>query len=180
MRGKLKLVDHVAEGLAEKVNKEMSERERKIREEYELKMKRLVPSIQLKLFSWFCFCCYRELAEKEEKARKEVEEKKRQEEEEEKRRDEKRKRNAEYRRETRPHHLEELLKMDLDTAPIRDIKAIMIKMGISPHDCLERSDMKRKVRENVPELRMTMEKSESFQSMSSQSSVSSNMSGKIL
>ena len=42
MRGKLLLVDHVAEGLAEKVNKEMSERERKIREEYELKMKRLV------------------------------------------------------------------------------------------------------------------------------------------
>ena len=44
MRGKLLLVEHVAasEGLAEKIKKEMSERERKIREEYELKMKRLV------------------------------------------------------------------------------------------------------------------------------------------
>ena len=42
MRGQLKLVEHVAEGLAQQVNKEMSDRERKIREEYELKMKRLV------------------------------------------------------------------------------------------------------------------------------------------
>ena len=106
-----------------------------------------------------------------------MEEKKRQEEEEEKRRDEKRKRNAEYRKETRPQHLDELLRMDLDSAPIRDIKGIMIKMGISPHDCLERSDMKKKLRENVPELRM---RTESVTSMSSQSSVSSNMSGKIL
>lgn len=45
MRGKLKLVEHVAEGLAQQVKVEMSERERKIREEYEQKMKRLV------------FCC---------------------------------------------------------------------------------------------------------------------------
>ena len=106
-----------------------------------------------------------------------MEEKKHQEEEEERRKAEKRKRNAEYRKETRPQHLEELLKMDLDTASIRDIKAIMIKMGISPHDCLERSDMKKKLRENVPELRM---RSESVTSMSSQSSIGSNMSGKIL
>ncbi len=42
MRGKLKLVEHVAEGLAEQVSKDMSQREQKIRMEYEHKMKRLV------------------------------------------------------------------------------------------------------------------------------------------
>ena len=47
---------------------------------------------------------------------------------------------AEIRRESRPQHLEELLKMDLDTDSIRSIKDIMIRMGISPHDCFERAD----------------------------------------
>ena len=45
---------------------------------------------------------------------------------------------AKERSEARPQILKELLAMDLDSVPVRDIKAIMIKLGVSPHDCFER------------------------------------------
>ena len=45
---------------------------------------------------------------------------------------------AKERAEARPRFLKELVAMDLDSVPIRDIKAIMIKLGVSPHDCFER------------------------------------------
>ena len=47
--------------------------------------------------------------------------------------------------------------MDLDTAPIRDIKAIMIKLIIDSTGCIDRGDLKRKLIANVPELRMKVE-----------------------
>ena len=77
---------------------------------------------------------------------------------------------AEIRRESRPQHLEELLKMDLDSVSIRAIKDIMIRMGISPHDCFERRDLKKKLVDNVPELRMAMERRASISSQSSTAS----------
>ena len=43
----------------------------------------------------------------------------------------------------------------------------MIRMGISPHDCFERADLKKKLVENVPELRREMERRESLASQSS-------------
>ena len=46
---------------------------------------------------------------------------------------------ARERSEARPQVLKELLAMDLDAVPIKDIKAIMIKLGVSPHDCFERT-----------------------------------------
>ena len=87
-------------------------------------------------------------------------------------------RTAEIRRENRPQNLEDLMKLDLDHAPIREIKAVMIKMGISPHDCFERSDLKKKLIDNVPELKFEMEKKQSSMpsprgSTSSMSSLSS-------
>ena len=90
---------------------------------------------------------------------------------------------AEIRRESRPQHLEELLKMDLDSVSIRAIKDIMIRMGISPHDCFERRDLKKKLVDNVPELRMAMERRASISSQSSTASFttmgsSSSFSGK--
>ena len=78
---------------------------------------------------------------------------------------------AEIRRESRPQHLEELLKMNLDTDSIRNIKDIMIRMGISPHDCFERSDLKKKLVENVPELRREIERRASLASQSSSDGV---------
>lgn len=57
--------------------------------------------------------------------------------------------------------------MDLNTDSIRSIKDIMIRMGISPHDCFERADLKKKLVENVPELRREMERRESLASQSS-------------
>ena len=67
--------------------------------------------------------------------------------------------------------------MDLDTSPTRDIKAIMLKMGISPHDCFEKSDLKKKLIANVPELRIAIERKASQSSISSVSSTSSFSSG---
>lgn len=119
------------------------------------------------------------MAEREEKVLKEAEDKKRQEEEEQKKRHEKIKKSAEIRRESRPQHLEELLKMDLDTASIKDMKAIMIKMGISPHDCFEKTDLKKKLLESVPELRIATERKGSISSRGSVSSMGS-ASGKIM
>ena len=45
---------------------------------------------------------------------------------------------AKERSEARPKVLRELLAMDLDSESIRDIKAIMVKLGVSPHDCFEK------------------------------------------
>lgn len=73
---------------------------------------------------------------------------------------------AEQRRKDRPQHLQELLKMDLDTAPVRDLRAIMIKMGIPYHDCVEKSDMKERLIDRVPELRMEIERKASAASIS--------------
>jgi ATPase subunit of ABC transporter with duplicated ATPase domains len=117
------------------------------------------------------FC--REMAERDDRTKKEEAERKKEEEEEQRRRDAKRMRSAEIRRENRPQNLEDLMKLDLDKAPIKEIKAIMIKMGISPHDCFERADLKKKLIENVPELKFEMERKQSSASISSRGSTSS-------
>ncbi len=81
---------------------------------------------------------------------------------------------AEKRREDRPKHLRELLKMDLDTAPARDLKATMIKMGIPLRGCVEKADLKKKLIESVPELRMEVERRASEASITSLGSSSTN------
>ena len=63
--------------------------------------------------------------------------------------------------------------MDLDSVSIRALKDIMIRMGISPHDCFERRDLKKKLIDNVPELRMAMERRASTTSQSSTASFTS-------
>ena len=113
------------------------------------------------------------MAEREDRTKKEEAEKKKEEEDKEKKRHQQRIRTAEIRRENRPQNLEELLRMDLDSAPIRDIKAIMIKMGVSPHDCFERADLKKKLIDNVPELKFEMQRKNSSSSLSSRGSTSS-------
>ena len=118
-------------------------------------------------------CACREMAEREDKTKKEAAEKKKQEEEEQRRRDHQRMRSDEIRRENRPQNLEDLMKLDLDKAPIKEIKAIMIKMGISTHDCFERADLKKKLIDNVPELKFEMERKQSTSSLSSRGSTSS-------
>lgn len=58
-------------------------------------------------------------------------------------------------REMRPQHLEELRKMNLDSAPAKDIKNIMEKMHISTVGCINRSDLKEKLMQSVPELKFS-------------------------
>ena len=57
---------------------------------------------------------------------------------------------------SRPQVLEELMKMDLDTAPIKEIKDKMGKLGISYVGLIERSELVDKLLENFPELQMKM------------------------
>ena len=45
---------------------------------------------------------------------------------------------AKERAEARPQVLKQLLAMDLDSAATRDIMAMMIKLGVSSHGCVER------------------------------------------
>lgn len=115
----------------------------------------------------------REMAEREDKTKKEEAEKKKQAEDEQRKRHQQQMRSAEIRRENRPQNLEELMKLDLDSAPIREIKAIMVKMGISPHDCFERADLKKKLIDNVPELKFELERKQSSSSLASHGSTSS-------
>ncbi len=96
----------------------------------------------------------RQMAEKEEEFRKKEEEKKKKEEEEEQEKDRKLRLENEKLRQERPKHLEELLKMDLDNTSIKSIKTIMEKMHISHRGCLDRKDLKERLMENVPELRI--------------------------
>lgn len=134
-RVKLKVAEGLAEGLAHHVKSQISEKERKMREEYEDKLKR-------------------EMSEKEEEFKKKDEEKKRKEEQEELDKDKKLRLAREKLQELRPEHLKELQQMNLDKAPIRELKGIMEKMGISPRGCISRKDLKEKLLENVPELRL--------------------------
>ena len=45
----------------------------------------------------------------------------------------------------------------LQIAPIRDIKAILIKLTIDLTGCVDRGDLKRKLIANAPELQMEVE-----------------------
>lgn len=94
------------------------------------------------------------MAVKEEEVKKKDEEKKQQEEKEELEKDHKLRLANERLRQERPQRLEELMKMDLDSAPIRELKNIMEKMRISSLGCLNRKDLKERLLDNVPELRL--------------------------
>ena len=99
------------------------------------------------------------MAEKEEEFKKKDEEKKEREEKEERERDQKLRAATERLRQERPKHLEELRKMNLDTSPIKELKGIMEKMCISSRGCISRKDLKEKLLESVPELRLEQLKS---------------------
>lgn len=99
-------------------------------------------------------CINRQMAEKEEEFKKKEEEKKRNEEKEEQEKDLKLRLANEKRRQERPEHLSELFKINLDSAPIRELKGIMEKMGIPSLGCIDRKDLKEKLHANVPELRL--------------------------
>ena len=134
-RAKLKLAEKLAEELAGQfIRSEIEERRKKARLEYEERLRR-----------------------EELKAR--LEQQERQEQEEKERRDKERQREAieikkrELER-NRPKVLDELMKMDLDTARIKDIKEIMSKLGLSFVGLCERKDFLDKLKANVPELRL--------------------------
>ena len=136
------LAEELAGGLAEAMARRAAERERKLKEEYEERNRR-------------------EAAEREEERRKEEDEKKRREEEEQRARDEARRREEEARRQNRPQLVEELLRIDVEVAPIKVTKEVMTKLGISTADCLSKEDLKKKLMDSVPEYRLAQQSKDS-------------------
>ena len=88
--------------------------------------------------------------EQEKERRKEEEERKRQEEQ--KEIDEARKAAIEEIRKKRPEYVAQVLAMDLNKAPVRDIKDLMKKLGINPAGLPERKDLIAELKQGVPEL----------------------------
>lgn len=68
-----------------------------------------------------------------------------------------RRRQEEDRLKKRPMHVQELLAMDLDKAPIREIKSLMERMCISHVGCTSRQDLATQLVQQVPELRLKCE-----------------------
>ena len=106
--------------------------------------------------------------EKEREAREQAkrweEEKERNKEQEEKRKqkeqreiDEARRAAVEERRKRRPEFVSQLLAMNLNKAPIRDIKNTMKKFELNPAGLLERQDLIAELKRGVPELRMKLD-----------------------
>ena len=56
----------------------------------------------------------------------------------------------------RPMHVQDLLAMDLDQASAGQLKRMMKNLGISTTGCVEKQDLKKKLVESVPELRIKM------------------------
>ena len=55
----------------------------------------------------------------------------------------------------RPQHIAQLKKLDLKTAPIRQIKTIMQEMGIDMRGCIERGELVERLMDCCPELRLS-------------------------
>ena len=105
----------------------------------------------------------RRARETQEQAKRWEEEKERKKEEEEKKLreeqrqiDEARRAAVEERRKRRPEFVSQLLAMDLNKAPIRDIKDIMKKLELNPAGQPERKDLIAELKRGVPELRTGM------------------------
>ena len=93
--------------------------------------------------------------EQEKERRKQEEERKIQEEQ--RQIDEARKAAIEERRKKRPEYVDQLLAMDLNKAPIKEIKDIMRKLEVNPAGLLERKDLIAALKGNVPELCMKLQ-----------------------
>jgi len=96
-----------------------------------------------------------ELRKEEEK--KQEEDRKKKEEEEELERKRKEAQEAEERlKQERPGHVRDLLAMDLEQASAGQMNRMMRNLGISSMGCVEKQDLRKKLVESVPELRIKM------------------------
>ena len=145
-RARLRVAENLAErlaaGLAAAVEERRKQEEVKARETAEQRRAR---EAQEQAKRW-----------EEEKERKKEEEEKRLREEQ-RQIDEARRAAVEERRKRRPEFVSQLLAMDLNKAPIRDIKDIMKKLELNPAGLPERKDLIAELKRGVPELRMKLD-----------------------
>ena len=95
------------------------------------------------------------MAERDEQLKKEEQGKKQKEEEEQQKQEKEKMRDNERRKQARPQHIAQLKKLNLTTAPIRQIKTIMQEMGIGTQGCIERGDLVERLMDCCPELRLS-------------------------
>ena len=136
------LAERLASGLAAAVQARRKEEEERARETAEQRRAREAQEQAKRL-------------EQERERQKEEEERKRQEEQREI--DEARRAAVEERRKRRPEYVAQLLAMDLNKAPVRDIKDIMKKLELNPAGLPERKDLISELKRGVPELRMKLD-----------------------
>ena len=162
--------------IAEKMAEEMAsgfvlgalaakEREEKLKREYEEKLKREREEVRRKEQQ---LSQERIRHEEEEKRRRENEQKRKREEEE--RQEEEQKRLENELKEKRARGINKLKAMDLESAPVKEIKSIMQDMEISVVGLLDRSDYLDRLYKRVPELRPSNRSHTSNSTGSSQSS----------
>jgi len=98
----------------------------------------------------------KEQEEAERKTKEERERKQKENEEEElRRKKQKEAREAEEKlREDRPRHIQELLSMDIESASAGQLKKMMKNLCISTTGCVEKQDLRKKLVDSVPELRI--------------------------
>ena len=99
----------------------------------------------------------REAQELAKRREQEKEEEERRKQEEQRQIDEARRAAVEERRKRRPEYVTQLLTMDLNKAPVRDIKDIMKKLELNPAGLPERKDLIAELKRAVPELRMKLD-----------------------
>ena len=136
------LADRLAAGLAAAMEGRRKQEEQKAKETAEQRRAR---EAQEQAKRW----------EQEKEKRKEEEERKKQEEQREI--DEARRAAVEERRKRRPEYVAQLLAMDLNKAPVRDVKDIMKKLELNPTGLPERKDLIAELKRGVPELRMRLD-----------------------
>ena len=153
---KRKVAEKMAEGVAGAFVEAAKERESRLRREYEEKLRQQREELRRT-----------ERQVVAERERREEEERKRHEEvqlrkdEEGKRREEESRRRESELRETRERNIGKLKEMDLDNAPVKEIKALMGEMGISTSGLLNRADYLERLYSTIPSLKRKRTESES-------------------
>lgn len=99
------------------------------------------------------FHVHRQLKEQEEELKKKEEERRKKEEEEKQERNQQRLFANKKLQEQREKHMDELLRMNLESASARELKDIMEKMGVSDRGCLSKADLREKLINSIPELK---------------------------
>lgn len=153
---KRKVAEKMAEGVAGAFVEAAKEREDRLRREYEEKLRQQREELRRKERQVVA-----ERERREEEERKRYEEEQLRKDEEGKRREEESRRKESELRETRARNIGKLKEMDLENAPVKEMKTLMSEMGISTAGLLNRADYLERLYTTIPSLKRKRNESES-------------------